>query len=350
MTAMLPTSGLSAEIRPEWLATRTEAILMPDLPIVDAHHHLWDRPGDRYLVENFAADVNSGHRILSSVYVDCRSMYRRSGPPALRAVGEVEFACGMAAIGESGHYGDTCFCAAIVGHADLRLGREVNGVLNAMARAGGGRFRGIRQVASWDADARVSRPMVTRPPGLLLDADFRRGFAVLAELGCSFDAFVFHPQLDDVADLAAAFPETRIILDHCGGPVGLGPYAERREAAFSDWKHAIARVARHPNVSVKLSGLGMRMAGFDFHTRPIPPSSEDLAIAWRPYLESCIEAFGIERCMFASNFSPDKGSCTYRTLWNAFKRFGAAFSDDERHALFHANAARIYAIDRATGA
>ena len=344
MAVAPPTSGLSAEVRPDWLARYSEEILLPDLPIVDAHHHLWDRPGDRYMLEDYAADVNSGHRIAASVYVDCRSMYRRDGPDALRTVGEVEFANGMAAIGASGHYGDTYFCAGIVGNIDLRLGAAVRSVLAAMEQAGGGRFRGIRQVAAWVADEGVSRPIPTRPPGLLSDADFRRGFAVLGEMGYSFDAFVFHPQLAEVADLADAAPDVSIVLDHCGGPVGIGSYASRRADAFDDWRRGVALVAKRPNVTVKLSGLGMRLAGFDFHERALPPSSEHLAAAWAPFIETCIEAFGVERCMFASNFSPDKGNSAYAVLWNAFKRLCQTESAGVQAALFHDNAARIYRI------
>jgi L-fuconolactonase len=341
----LPVSGLSAPVRPDWLALRVEEAINPEVPIVDAHHHLWDRPGDRYLLDDYAADAARGHRIVASVYVDCRSMYRRSGPVGWRSLGEVEFAAGMAAIGASGYYGDPLFCAGIVGNVDLRGGDAVVPVLHAMSRAGSGRFRGIRQVSSWDADERVTRPVPGRVPGLLADADFLAGFAALAPAGLRFDAFVFHPQLPEVADLAAAFPDTTIILDHCGGPLGLGRYADCRDGSFAEWRCGMTQVAAQPNVSVKLSGLGMRMQGFDFHERALPPTSQDLAEAWRPYIEFCIETFGIGRCMFASNFSPDKGSCSFVSLWNAFKRLSEGASNSERDALFRGTAARIYGLE-----
>lgn len=344
MVQPVPTSGLAAPVRPEWLARRSEPPLLPDLPIVDAHHHLWDRPGDLYLIDDLAGDVKGGHRIAATIYVQCRSMYRSTGPEHLRSVGEVEFAAGIAA---GGAYGETRFCAGIVGATDLRRHEAVDAVLAAMERAGGGHFRGIRQVASWDADERVSRKMDDRPPGLLLDPDFRRGFARLAAAGLRFDAFVFHPQLGEVASLARAFPDASIILDHCGGPVALGAYARRRAKSRRDWLAGLREVADCPNVTVKISGLGMRMAGFDFHERPEPPTSAELADAWRPYAEPCIEIFGPERCMFASNFSPDKGSCSYVALWNAFKRICEGASDAERKAMFHDTAARVYDLEPA---
>lgn len=340
----IPTSGLAAPVRPDWLAARAEPALWPEQPVIDAHHHLWHRPGERYLLEEYAADTNAGHLVEASVYVDCRSMYRASGPEAFRSVGEVEFANGMAAIGASLLYGPTQFCAAIMGSADLRLGAPLRPVLEAMERAGGGRFRGIRQVTAWDEDAAVSRPIETRPPGLMRDPRFHAGFAILAEMGLAFDAFIFHPQLSELSALAAAFPQTRIILDHCGGPVGIGGYATRRAEAFADWRKAIRAIAHHENVTVKLSGLGMRLAGFDFHLRPLPPDSLALAAAWAPYIETCIEAFGVRRCMFASNFPPDKGSCGFVTLWNAFKRLCAGASVEERDALLRGTAAQVYGI------
>ncbi|MFL6838853.1 MAG: amidohydrolase family protein, partial [Bradyrhizobium sp.] len=228
-TAPASKSGLYADPREDWLAQNTEEVIDPARPIVDPHHHLWDRGGLRYMIEDMAADVASGHNVIATVYVDCRSMYRSNGPEAFRPVGEVEFANGLAAMAASGGYGPAAICAGIVGHVDLRLGEAAKGVLEAEIAAGNGRFRGIRHSSAWDADPDVAGMYAKRPKGLLLDATFRKGFACLAPLKLSFDAWLFHPQLGELADIARAFPDTKIVLDHCGGPVGIGRFANRRE-------------------------------------------------------------------------------------------------------------------------
>ncbi len=342
--ARVSNSGLYADPRPEWLALRQEAIIDPARPIVDPHHHLWDRDGQRYLIEEISADIGSGHNVIATVYVEARSMYRAHGPEALRPVGEVEFANGAAAMSASGGYGPAAVCAGIVGHVNLLLGDGARSVLEAEIAAGGGRFRGIRHSSAWDADADVAGMYATRPKGLLLDSTFRRGFACLAPLGLSFDAWLFHPQIGELTDLARAFPDTRIVLDHCGGPAGIGSYANRREEIFPDWRRSILEIARCPNVSVKLGGLGMRLLGHDFHERPLPPSSEQLAAAWRAYIETCIEAFGPARAMFESNFPPDKGQCSYQVIFNAFKRLVAPCSEAEKTALFSKTATDFYRL------
>jgi predicted TIM-barrel fold metal-dependent hydrolase len=337
-------SGLYADPREDWLAQRTEEVLDPTRPIVDPHHHLWDRGGQRYLIEEMVADIASGHNIIATVYVEARSMYRAGVPEPLRPVGEVEFVNGVAAMSASGGYGSAAICAGIVGHANLLLGEGARAVLEAEIAAGGGRFRGIRHSSAWEADADVAGMYATRPKGLLLDATFRKGFACLAPLGLSFDAWLFHPQIGDLADLARAFPNTKIVLDHCGGPIGIGGYANRREEIFPVWKASIQAIAKCPNVAVKLGGLAMRLLGYDFHERALPPSSEDLAKAWRPYIETCIEAFGPDRAMFESNFPPDKGQCSYQVIFNAFKRIAAPYSEAEKTALFSKTAADVYRL------
>jgi predicted TIM-barrel fold metal-dependent hydrolase len=217
-------------------------------------------------------------------------------------------------------------------------------VLEAEIAAGNGRFRGIRHSSPWDADPDVAGMYALRPKGLLLDPAFRRGFACLAPLKLSFDSWLFHPQIGELADLARAFPDTKIVLDHCGGPIGVGSYAGRREEIFKGWKASIQDIAKCPNVVVKLGGLAMRLLGYDFHERPMPPSSEELAAAWRPYIETCIEAFGPERAMFESNFPPDKGQCSYQVIFNAFKRIAAPYSESEKTALFSKTAADVYRL------
>src|ERR1700681_4135349 len=337
-------SGLYADPREDWLALRKEEILDPARPIVDPHHHLWDRGGQRYLIEEMASDIASGHNIIATVYVEARSMYRAGWPEAWRPVGEVEFANGAAAMSASGGYGPAAICAGIVGHVRLLLGEGARHVLQAEIAAGQGRCRGIRHSSAWDADADVAGMYATRPKGLLLDATFRRGFACLAPLGLSFDAWLFHPQIGELTDLARAFPDTKIVLDHCGGPAGIGSYANRREEIFVNWKASIREIAKCPNVVVKLGGLAMRLLGYDFHERPMPPSSEEGAAAWRSYIESCIEAFGAERAMFESNFPPDKGQCSYQVIFNAFKRIAAQYSEAEKTALFSKTATDFYKL------
>ena len=330
-------------VRPDWLALRREEPLEPDLPIVDAHHHLWDRPGWRYLFDEYRADIDmSGHNVVATVYVQAQSMYRPDGPAALRPVGEVEFANGVAAMAASGRYGRPRICAAIVGHADLRLGAAVQGVLEAEIRAGGGRLRGIRHLTAWDADSSLVNPLSACPPGLLADPAFREGFARLAPLGLSFDAWLFHPQIPELTALARAVPDTRIVLDHLGGILRIGAYAGRRPEIFAAWERDLRGLARCPNVVCKLGGLGMRINGFGFETGAEPPSSLDLAAAWRPYVETCIDAFAPSRCMFESNFPVDRGSYPYGTAWNAFKRLSQGMTSAERALLFSETAITTY--------
>ena len=343
-TAAASSSGLYADPREDWLAQYSEEVIDPQRPIVDPHHHLWDRGGQRYMIEEMAADIASGHNIVATVYVDCRSMYRAGGPEAFRPVGEVEFANGVAAMSASGGYGPAQINAGIVSHVNLLLGDGAKPVLEAEIAAGNGRFRGIRHSSAWDAEFEVAGMYAKRPKGILLDATFREGFACLAPLNLSFDAWLFHPQIGELVDLARAFPDTRIMLDHCGGPVGIGRFAGKREETFPSWKASIQEIAKCPNVSVKLGGLAMRLLGYDFHERPKPPSSEQAAAAWRPYIETCIEAFGPNRAMFESNFPPDKGQCSYQVIFNAFKRIAAQYSDAEKTALFAGTATDFYRL------
>lgn len=327
-----------------WLSRRVEPVIDPARPIVDAHHHLWRRPSGTYQLSELMDDFHSGHDIRASVFVECNAAYRTDGPVELRPVGETDYVVGLTAARATGRYGDGRPCAGIVGHADLRLGDAVAPVLEAHVAAGGGRFRGIRQRAQWDAQ--VGAPGEAAPPRYLLaDSAFRRGFARLAPLGLSFDAWVYFTQLDEVAALAAAFPDTPIILDHIGAPLGVGPYASRRKAVFETWQEGMNLLARHPGVTVKLGGLGMAIYGFGFDTRDRPPSSEELAQAWGPYIIHCIETFGPDRCMFESNFPVDRQSCSYGTLWNAFKRIAADCSETEKNALFSGTATRVYRLD-----
>jgi L-fuconolactonase len=332
-------------VRQDWLDRRKEPIIEPDLPIIDPHHHLYDRPTVRYLFPELLLDINSGHNVVATVFVQAHSMYRQNGPVEFRSVGEVEFVNGIAAMSASGMYGKSRVCHGIVGQADLMLGSRVEPVLSALVRAGGDRFRGIRHITSWDADESLRNPDYPSPPRLLADKTFRQGFAVLSRLGLSFDAAVYHPQIDELTDLAGSFPDVKIVLNHIGYPLGIRAYSGKRDEVFSRWKASIKALASHQNVYIKLGGLGQRYNGLDFNEQSEPPSSEVLAGAFRPYFETCIEAFGASRSMFESNFPVDKVSYSYPVFWNACKIITRGASATEKADLFAGTAMRFYRLN-----
>ena len=325
-----------------WLALTEEDPIEPDMPILDPHHHFWERPGDTYLLEQLLADTGSGHRINQTVFVECGSMYRPDGPPEMRPVGEMEFVASIAAANAASD-GATAVAAGIVGHADLMLGDAVTPVLKALAEAGQGRLRGIRCTAAWDASPEITTARANSP-GMLAAPNFRRGLDRMTRMGLAFDCIVYHPQLPEVAEMARAFPDLTIILNHVGRPLGIGPYAGRREEIIPQWRQGIDAAAQCVNVSVKLGGLGNPISGFDWHRRPFPPGSREIAAAAKPYYEYCIEKFGADRCMFESNFPVDKQSYSYTVCWNAFKRLTREFSAAEQADLFHNTAARAYRL------
>jgi len=331
--------------RDAWLAKQpAEPILEPDLPIIDTHHHLWDRPDHRYLLHELLADLNTGHHIEATVFVECHAMYRAHGPREMRPVGETEFVAGVAAMSDSGQYGSTRVAAGIVGFADLTLGDRVEPVLEALVRAGGGRFRGIRHSAAWDADPIIGNSRTADGLHLMMQASFREGLKRLTALGLSLDAWQFHTQLADTVDLARAFPNANIIVGHCGGPLGYGPYAGKKDEVFAAWKPRIVELAACENVSMKLGGMLMRLAAFDYGALPVPPTSAELADYWRPYIETCIEQFGARRCLFESNYPVEKMGIGYAALWNAFKRLTAGASKDEKLAMYSGTARRVYRL------
>ena len=332
----------------DWLRLTVEEPLDPSLPICDPHHHLWDqvrgRVAPRYLLDEILEDVRSGHNVVSTVFIECGAMYRRDAPEALRPVGETEFVNGIAAMSASGLYGPARIAAGIVGTADLRLGKAVGDVLDAQIAAGGGRFRGIRRSAARDADEAVPKHRTAPPPGLFAREDFRAGFAELAPRGLTFEAWCYHPQIPEVTALARAFPNTTIILNHFGGPIGVGSYAGRAREVYAEWRTSISELAACPNVVAKLGGINMEVNGFGWHERPRPPSSQELADATRPYYEFTIEKFGADRCMFESNFPVDAVTCSYTVLWNSFKRLTSGCSAGDKAKLFHDTAARVYRL------
>lgn len=341
-------------VRADWLAQGAEAALEPQLPIVDAHHHFYDRPGWSYLKDDYLADAMSGHHIRASVYMQALTRYRTDGPEALRPVGETEFVVATtpadpvdpADPAPSAQSAEPQIAQAIVGYADLRLGSEVAGVLEAHQIAGQGRLRGVRHLVTWDADASLANPLTAAPPHLLRDAGYRAGLAQLAQRQLSYDAWLFWPQLAELAEVADAFPDLPIIVNHCGGIVRIGAYADRGPEVFHRWRQAMQALARRPNVYVKLGGLGMRINGFGFHEGAQPPSSQQLAAHWAPWMRTCIDLFGPERCMFESNFPVDKGSYSFVNGWNAFKRLSQDFSPAERQQLFEGTASRVYGLGR----
>ena len=333
----------------DWLALTQEETLEPDLPICDPHHHFWDYrteriPYQRYLLHELADDLNCGHNIGSTVFIEARAMYRADGPEEMRPVGEVEFVQGLAAASASGLYGPARAAAAIIGHANLNLGIAVEPVLEALRQASPYHFRGIRHSVTWDPHPEVENTAAHNMPGQLASGKFREGAKVLAGMGLSLEGWLYFPQLPELADFAKAVPELTIILNHIGGLIRVGPYAGRDEEVMGMWRSGIAAVAQCSNVVCKLGGIGMPRTGFDWHTRARPIGSEELAADMAPLLNYCIEQFGPERCMFESNFPVDKVSYSHHILYNAFKLVSAGYSATERANLFHDTAARVYRI------
>ena len=332
----------------QWLDLTIEEALEPDLPICDPHHHFWEfryeRPVHHYLLDDLLADINAGHNIVSTVFIECAAMYRQDGPEEMCVVGEVEFVNGIAAMSASGLYGDCRIAAGIVGHANLSLGSGVGDVLDAQIAAGGGRYRGIRHIVTWEETGCMPAPRTKPGPELMLDSTFREGFAELAPRNLSFEVWCFHPQIPEITDLARAFPDTTIVLDHFGGPLGIGPYAGKQDEIFDVWKRNIAELATCPNVVAKLGGINMDLNGFGWHEQNKPPTSVQLMEATRRYYEHTIGSFGVDRCMFESNFPVDMITCNYGVVWNSFKRLTAEYSHAEKAALYYDTATRVYRL------
>ncbi|WP_270933156.1 amidohydrolase family protein [Falsiroseomonas oryzae] len=336
-------------VREDWLAQRHEEPLDPACPIVDPHHHLWDRTGERYLLDDLLRDAAGGHEILATVFVQCGAMYRATGPEEERSLGETEWVNGIAAASASGTYGATRACAGIVGFVDLTLGDRVAPLLEAHVAASGSRFRGVRNRTAWHPAPEIRSNLLGPPPGPLKDPRFIAGARRLSEHGLVLDVWAYQTQLPLVHAVARAVPGLTVVVNHCGGPLGVGPFAGRPAEAIAAWRRDVLALAALPNTVMKLGGLAMEVAGFGFHERDLPPGSAELAHAWRPVIHTLIDAFGARRCMFESNFPVDKGMCSYAVLWNAFKRLAADASDAERAALFAGTATRTYKLHRSTG-
>ena len=331
----------------DWLALTPEETLEPEIPICDPHHHFWDFrteriPYQRYLLHELAADINSGHNVRSTVFIEARSMYRADGPEEMRPVGEVEFVQGLAAASASGLYGPGRAAAAIIGHANLNLGERVKPVLEALQAASSNRFRGIRHSVGWDPHPEV---LNRDSEGRLRSDEYRAGARVLADMGLCLENSLYFPQLSELADFARAVPDLTIILNHIGGLLREGPYANRDDEVLPAWRQGIATVAKCPNIIIKLGGVGQLRFGFDWHARAKPIGSEELAESLSPLMNYCIEQFGPQRCMFESNFPVDKVSYSYNVAYNAFKRLSKSYPASERAAMFHDTAVRVYKLD-----
>lgn len=324
-----------------WLRPRDEPAIDPEVPVIDAHHHLWNAERHHYLMPEALADFRGSHNVVATVFAQCHAMYRAEGPPELRAVGEIEFANGIAAQSASGDYGPIRLCAGLIGDLDLTLGARVEGVLDAMERAGGGRLRGMRPTVAYDRHIGGAAG-----PGALLTEAAEATIGRLAARGLVLDVFVFFTQLEDILALARRHPDLQIVLNHCGGNLGIGPYASDPQSHFAWWRDRMAEIAQCENVALKIGGhASPRYPGFNFHLQPEAPASQHLARAWQPIFDSCLNSFGAERCMFESNFPVDKISCSYSNLWNAFKRLAAPGGPSERSALLQGTARRIYRLD-----
>ena len=334
----------------DWLALTPEEALEPEIPICDPHHHFWDFrteriPYQRYLLHELADDVNGGHNVRSTVFVEARSMYRAGGPEEMRPVGEVEFVQGLAAASDNGLYGPCKAAASIVGHANLNLGENVRPVLEALQAASPNRFRGIRHSVTWDASPEVENTAAHKAEGQMSSDNFRAGARVLADMGLTLEGWMFFPQMTELAEFAKAVPNLTIILNHIGGLIREGPYAGRDDEVFGQWRKGIAAAASAPNVVIKLGGIGMPRTGFGWDARATPIGSEELAADMKPLIDYCIEQFGPNRCMFESNFPVDKVSYSYTVMYNAFKRLTTQYSASERADMFHDVAARVYSVE-----
>ena len=331
-------------VNEKWLRTEeVEETLEPNLKICDPHHHLWQHPDSTYLTKELLKDTKTGHNVTSTVFVECMSEYHRDSTKALAPVGETEFIDKLATANTESNT-HTSIAKAIVGFADLLLGDSVEQVFDAHLEASPNRFKGIRHASGWDPSDQIRNSHTNPMRFLYLDKTFQKGFAKLLDYGFTFDAWLYHPQHEDLLKLAKSFPNQIIVLDHVGGPLGIGPYRAQRHCVFESWKKTMNELAKCENVIVKLGGLSMATTGFGWHKKDKPPNSSELAEATAPYFNFCIERFGTQRCMFESNFPVDKVSCSYNVLWNSFKRITLSFSEEEKRDLFHDVAVRTYGL------
>ena len=330
----------------EWLAQTPEETLEPDIPICDPHHHFWvSRPEpahyQQYLLPELIADVSSGHNVRSTVFIEVHCEYRQDGPDEMKPVGEVEYVQAIADDSATGKHGATRAAAAIIGHADLKLGMDVQRVLEAMQAASPDRFRGVRHSVGWDESPELANRDIK---GVLSTGGYRTGAKVLASMGLVLENSLYFHQLSELAQFARAVPDLIIVLNHIGGLLRVGPYANRDDEVLPEWRRGVEEVAKCPNVIMKLGGVGQLRYGYYWHDRETAIGSVELADALAPLMNHCIQQFGPDRCMFESNFPVDKVSYSYNVVYNAFKRLSKGYSVSERAAMFHDTAARVYNI------
>ena len=335
-------------VRQEWLNQLIEDPILPNIPIIDPHHHLWDVGFGRYYIEELLEDINSsGHNIVSTVYIMSSSntkIYSKDGLEEFKPLTEIEFATSEGKRADLIPNNKVKVNASIVGSVDLTYGNKLKPVLEKAVNISEGRLKGIRMLLASHTDPRISSGAVKSDLGLMLHPNFIDGAKCIQDANLSLDFWIYHTQLNEMEKIARALPDLTIILNHIGGPIHLGEYEGKQAATHREWRSAMMRLSRIPNINVKLGGLGMAVNGAKFHNSKFPPNSVQLSDVWKPWIYETIDMFGFDRCMFESNFPVDKGSCSYGALWNAFKIIAKDMSDDEINKLFSKNAAKIYKI------
>ena len=335
-------------VRQEWLNQLIEDPISPNIPIIDPHHHLWDVGFGRYYIEELLEDINSsGHNIVSTVYIMSSSntkIYSKDGLEEFKPLTEIEFATSEGKRADLIPNNRVKVNASIVGSVDLTYGNKLQPVLEKAVNISEGRLKGIRMLLASHTDPRISSGAVKSDLGLMLHPNFIDGAKCIQDANLSLDFWIYHTQLNEMEKIARALPDLTIILNHIGGPIHIGEYEGKQAATHREWRSAMMRLSRIPNINVKLGGLGMAVNGAKFHNSKFPPNSVQLSDVWKPWIYETIDMFGFDRCMFESNFPVDKGSCSYGALWNAFKIIAKDMSDDEINKLFSKNAAKIYKI------
>ena len=336
------------DVRPSWLNKLKEKPILPNLNIIDPHHHLWDVGFGRYYVEELLEDINtSGHNIKATVYIMSSSnteIYLKNGPEEFKPLSEIEFATNEGKRADLIKNNKVKVNASIVGSLDLTYGNKLKPVIEKGLEISEGRLKGIRMLLAAHPDPRIKSGAVKSDLSLMSHPKFIEGARCLQDAGLSLDFWIYHTQLGEMEKIARTLPELSIILNHIGGPIHLGEYEGKQALTHREWRTAMMRLSRLPNIKVKLGGLGMEVNGAKFHLNQDPPNSSELANIWKPWIYETINMFGIDKCMFESNFPVDKGSCSYGSLWNAFKIISEKMSDNEKNKLFYENAAKIYKI------
>ena len=333
-----------------WLDQISEEIIDQDIEIVDPHHHLWPGPSrtdevsaeNRYLLEDLWKDTESGHKVSKTVFVECGQGYFESGSDAMKPVGETKFVCEVSEEAKADK--SKAQIKGIVGHADMMLGSSAREVLEAHLEEGKGRFKGIRHGASWDESEEIRNSHSNPIRHIYLNDTFQKGIEQLDALNLTLDAWNYHKQIKELTDLAKCFPNLKIVQNHFGGPLGIGPYKNKREEVFPEWKDSISELSEQENVYIKIGGLAMPINGWGWHKRELPATSEELVENHEKYYLHSIKSFGVKRCMFESNFPVDKRSISYAVLWNGFKKVVRDFSTEEKEYLFFKTAADFYSL------